>query len=196
MLASVNLNYDVYVEPNERTFDLYAKYYAPDHKEEYIQKLKERVIYVPVRGNLIPLLKMQFFEFIGIFGDEMEAFSTNTAFEHNQAFFELDNFCPIYKNVPELPEPTVYVLTPHSHVIIPTGWPDTTTVRVNFDDMGGEVFSYWGTPDDPEDKYYLDEHIIDGTYDHILRKGRDAIHLFNNTDKQQTCRISYARFVE
>jgi hypothetical protein len=196
MLASINLNYGVYVEPNERTIDRYAEYYAPDHKEEYIQKLKERVIYVPVRGNLIPLLKMQFFEFIGIFGDEMEAFSANTAFEHNQAFFELDNFCPIYKNVPELPEPTVYVLTPHSHFIIPTGWPDTTTVRVNFDDMGGEVFSYWGTPDDPEDKYYLDEHIVDGTYDHILRKGRDAIHLFNNTDKQQTCRISYARFVK
>jgi hypothetical protein len=37
-------------------------------------------------------------------------------------------------------------------------------------------------------------NIIDGIQDHIVRCGHTAIHLVNNSDKEQTCSISYARF--
>jgi hypothetical protein len=57
------------------------------------------------------------------------------------------------------------------------------------------VFAYWGNRDLEAD-VHLDEQIVDGIEDHILRGGRNVIHLLNNTDKQQTCSISYARFVK
>ena len=201
MLASVNLNYDVYVEPNERTFELYAEHYAPDRKEEYIQNLKDRVIYAEVRGQLKPLLKFQIFQFLEIFGEEMEPFTTNTAFEHNQAFFELNQLCPAFSEEPTLPSPTALLLPPHAHMVIDTGCPDTSTVRVKYDDYDHDIFTYWGLPTSPAttdylEVAYLDEQIIDGTQDHIVRCGHTAIHLVNKSDKEQTCSISYARFVK
>jgi hypothetical protein len=141
MLASVNLNYHVYVEPNERTFELYAEHYAPDRKEEYIKKLKERVIYAEVRGELKPLLQFQIFQFLEIFGKEMAPFTTNTAFEHNQAFFELNELCPAFKDLPTLPEPTNILLPPNAHMVIDTKFPDSSTVRVKYEDYDHE-FSY------------------------------------------------------
>lgn len=195
MLASINLNYSVYVKPNERTFEIYAEHHDPEHKEEYIKKLKDRVIYANVRGKMTQLLEMQMWDFIGVFGDEMEAFTTNTAFVHNQVFFNLDNLCPAYKNDPEMPLMTVYVLTPHSHLIIPTDARNSDSVRVKFDDVHSNVFAYWGKPDDPESKVYLNERIVNGQHDFLIRDGRDAIHLANNTDQQVTCSLSFAKFL-
>ena len=194
MLASINLNYSVYVEPNDRTFEIYAEHYDPEHKAECIKKLKGSVFYASICGKLTPLIEMQLYQFMNIFGDEMTVGATNTSFVHNQVFFNLDNLCPAYKHEPEMPLTTVYILSPHSHIIIPTDAVSTDTVRVQFDDKDSDVFAYWGKPDDPASKVYLDEQIVDGRNDYIIREGRRAIHLANITDKQVTCSISFAKF--
>ena len=194
MLASINLNYSVYVEPNERTFEIYAEHYDPEHKDECIRTLKNSVFYAAIRGKMTPLIEMQIYQFMNIFGDEMTVGTTNTSFVHNQVFFNLDNLCPAYKHEPEMPSPTVYVLTPRTHLIIPTNAFNADTVRVQFDDKDSDAFAYWGKADDPASKVYLDEQIVDGQNDYIIRDGRSSIHLANNTDEQVTCSLSFAKF--
>ena len=194
MLASINLNYSVYVEPNARTFEIYAEHYDPEHKDACIKKLKDSVFCATIRGKRTPLIEMQLYQFMNIFGDEMKVFTTNTAVVNNQVFFNLDNLCTAYEHEPEMPSPTVYVLTPHSHLIIPTNAFNSEAVRVQFDDKDSDVFAYWGKADDPDSKVYLDEQIVDGQNDYIIRDGRSSIHLANNTDQQVTCSLGFAKF--
>jgi hypothetical protein len=195
MLASMNTNLDVYIIPNEQTFDIIAQKYEPDDKAAYIESLKKRVFYAEYLGELVPLYEMQMHQFMYVFGEYMSFATNEVPFVHNIVFFELENMCPAYKETPVLPPPTKYVLSPKSHITIDTGYPDTVAVRVKYEDFDEDVFAYWGNHDLDAD-VHLDEQIVDGIEDHILRGGRGVIHLLNNTDKQQTCSISYARFVK
>ena len=195
MLASMNTNLDVYIEPNDQTFDIIAQTYAPKEKEAYIKRLKEKVFYAEVRGKLVPLYEIQLHQLMYVFGKYMSYCTSDVPFVHNQVFFELEHMCPVYKETPVLPPQTTYVLSPKSHLTIDTGYSDTTAVRVQYEDFDEYVFAYWGN-DDLDADVHLDEQIVDGIEDHILRGGRGVIHLLNNTDKPQKCSISYASFVK
>lgn len=195
MLASMNTNLDVYIIPNEQTLDIIAQKYEPNDKAAYIERLKKRIFYAEYLGELVPLYEMQMHQFMYVFGEYMSFATSEVPFVHNKVFFELEHMCPAYKETPALPPQTKYVLSPKSHITIDTGYPDTTAVRVKYEDFDEDVFAYWGNHDLEAD-VHLDEQIVDGIEDHILRGGRGVIHLLNNTDKQQTCSISYARFVK
>jgi hypothetical protein len=195
MLASMNTNLDVYIIPNEQTFDIIAQKYEPNDKAAYIERIKKRIFYAEYLGELVPLYEMQMHQFMYVFGQYMSFCTNEVPFVHNKVFFELENMCPAYKETPVLPPQTTYVLSPKTHITIDTGYPDTTAVRVKYEDFDEDVFAYWGN-NDLEADIHLDEQIVDGIEDHILRGGRGVIHLLNNTDKQQTCSISYARFVK
>lgn len=195
MLASMNTNIDVYIIPNEQTFDIIAEKYEPNNKAAYIEELKQRVFYAEYLGKIIPLYEMQMHQFMYVFGEYMSFATSDVPFVNNEVFFELGRMCPAYKETPVLPQQTKYVLSPKSHITIDTGYPSTTAVRIRYQDFDEDVFAYWGT-NDLEADVHLDEQIVDGVEDHILRGGRNVIHLLNNTDKQQTCTVSYARFVK
>ena len=195
MLASMNTNLDVYIIPNEQTLDIIAKKYEPHDKAAYIEMLKKRIFYAEYLGELVPLYKMQMHQFMYVFGEYMSFATNEVPFVHNKVFFELEHMCPAYKETPVLPPQTKYVLSPKSHITIDTLYSDATAIRVKYEDFDEDVFAYWGTRDLEAD-VHLDEQIVDGIEDHILRGGRNVIHLLNNTDKQQTCSISYARFVK
>ena len=195
MLASMNTNISVYIMPNEQTLDIIAQKYAPNDKAEYIERLKKDIFYAEYLGELVPLYEMQMHQFMYVFGEYMSFATSEVPFAHNKVFFELEHMCPAYKETPVLPPQTKYVLSPKSHLIIDTGFPDTTAVRIKYEDFDESVFAYWGNHDLEAD-VHLDAQIVDGVEDHILRGGRGVIHLLNNTDKQQTCSLSYARFVK
>ena len=195
MLASMNTNHDVYIIPNEQTFDIIAQKYEPNDKAAYIERLRKEIFYAEYLGKLIPLYEIQMHQFMYVFGEYMSFATSEVPFANNEVFFELENMCHAYKETPALPPQTKYVLSPKAHLTIDTGYPDTTAVRVKYEDFDESVFAYWGNHDLEADIHF-DEQIVDGIEDHILRGGRGVIHLINNTDKQQTCSISYARFVK
>ena len=195
MLATMNTNLSVYIMPNEQTFDVIAQKYEPNDKAAYIERLKKDIFYAEYLGKLVPLYEMQMHQFMYVFGEYMSFATSEVPFAHNKVFFELENMCPAYKETPVLPPQTKYVLSPKAHLTIDTGFPYTTAVRIKYEDFDESVFAYWGNHDLEAD-VHLDEQIVDGIEDHILRGGRGVIHLLNNTDKQQTCSISYARFVK
>ena len=75
MLASINVNLNVYVEPNETTWDIIKKYYSWKDRlelEKFIEEFKRNMVKsVNVRGKTIQLIEFQIWHFMSIFGKYM-----------------------------------------------------------------------------------------------------------------------------
>ena len=151
---------------------------------------------VNVRGNTIQLIEFQIWHFMSIFGKYMYIGNSDGPYFHNnQVYFDLDELCPIFDKdqIPTLAEPTMYQLSPKATLTIPTKFANGDTVRVKFEDEDNGIFAYWA---DPEfiDTCHLSEEIVDDEQDYIIKEGRNAIVLSNNTDKPVHCSISFAAY--
>jgi hypothetical protein len=213
MLASINVNLNVYIEPNELTWkiirDNKKKYYSPKELDELIAEMKEHMTTVNVRGENKKLLKMQIWGFMSEFGDHMYMGMPGPCFEHNQVFFETDELCPIYDVAPKVPEPVTYSVTKGSDVVIETDFKDGETVRVNFENLEEEgldlqqelnrleegphdVFAYWGIPGEPLSPWH--DQIVDGEQDYIIHEGKNKIIIHNHYDGVLKCKLSFAPY--
>ena len=200
MLASINVNLNVYIEPNAITWDIIKKYYSwrdPYELEKFMEEFKRNMVKsVNVRGKTLNVIEFQIWDFMHIFGKYMRLGNTDGPhFEHNQVYFDLDDLCPIFEKdqIPTLPEPTRFQLSPKSTLTIPTKFANGDTVRVKFDDEDDGIFAYWA---DPEfiDTVQLKEEIVDDEQDYIIKGSRNAIVLSNNTDKPAHCNISFGAY--
>ena len=200
MLASINVNLNVYIEPNAITWDIIKKYYSwrdPYELEKFMEEFKRNMVKsVNVRGKTLNVIEFQILDFMHIFGKYMRLGNTDGPhFEHNQVYFDLDDLCPIFEKdqIPTLPEPTRFQLSPKSTLTIPTKFANGDTVRVKFDDEDDGIFAYWA---DPEfiDTFHPNEEIVDDEQDYIIKEGRNAIVLSNTTDKPIHCSISFAAY--
>jgi hypothetical protein len=213
MLASINVNLNVYIEPNELTWkiirDNKKKYYSPKELDERIAEMKEHMTTVNVRGENKKLLKMQIWGFMSEFGDHMYMGMPGPCFENNQVFFETDELCPIYDVAPKVPEPVTYSVTKGSDVVIETDFKDGETVRVNFENLEEEgldlqqelnrleegphdVFAYWGIPGEPLSPW--NDQIVDGEQDYIIHEGKNKIIIHNHYDGVLKCKLSFAPY--
>lgn len=200
MLASINVNLNVYIEPNEITWDIIKKYYSwrdPIELEKFMEEFKRNTMKsVNVRGKTLQVIEFQIWDFMHMFGKYMSLGNTDGPhFNNNQVYFDLDDLCPIFDKdqIPTLPEPTRFQLSPKSTLTIPTKFANGDTVRVKFDDEDDGIFAYWA---DPEfiDTVQLKEEIVDDEQDYIIMEGRNAIVLSNSTDKPVHCSISFAAY--
>lgn len=200
MLASINVNLPVYIEPNAMTWDIIKKHYSwrdPIDLEKFMEEFKRNMVKsVNVRGKTLQLIEFQIWDFMNIFGNYMHIGNTDGPyFNNNQVYFDLDDLCPIFDKdqIPTLPEPTRYQLSPKATLAIPTKFANGDTVRVKFDDEDDGIFAYWA---DPEfiDTFHPNEEIVDDEQDYIIKEGRNAIVLSNTTDKQVHCSISFAAY--
>lgn len=213
MLASINTNYSVYIEPNELTWkiirDNKKKYYSPKELDERIAEMKEHMTTVNVRGEIKKLLKMSIWGFMEEFGAHMHLGMPEPCFEHNQVFFETDELCPIYDVAPKVPEPVTYSVTKENDVVIETDFKDGETVRVNFENLEEEgldlhqelnrleegphhVFAYWGIPGEPLSIW--NDQIVDGEQDYIIHEGKNKIIIHNQYDGVLKCKLSFAPY--
>lgn len=200
MLASINVNLNVYVEPNAVTWDIIKKHYSWKDRlelEKFIEEFKRNMMKsVNVRGTTLQLIEFQIWDFMSIFGKYMYLGNTDGPyFNDNQVYFDLDDLCPIFDKdqIPTLTEPTRYQLSPKSTLTIPTKFANGDTVRVKFEDEDDGIFAYWA---DPEfiDTCHLKEEIVDDEQDYIIKEGRNEIVLSNSTDKPAHCSISFAAY--
>lgn len=200
MLASINVNLNVYIEPNEITWDIIKKYYSWKDRlelEKFIEEFKRSMVKsVNVRGKTLKLIEFQIWDFMSIFGKYMYLGNTDGPyFTNNQVYFDLDDLCPIFDKdqIPTLPEPTRLQLSPKSTLTIPTKFANGDTVRIKFEDEDDGIFAYWADPDFI-DTCHLKEEIVDDEQDYIIKEGRNAIVLSNSTDKPVHCSISFATY--
>ena len=213
MLASLNTNQSVYLEPNDLTWEIIRKnkqkYYSPKELEEYIAGAKEHMVTVNVRGETKKLIKMQLWVFMSDFGDQYYMGMPGPCTVGNEVYFETDELCPIHEKEPELPAPIVYSVSKGQDVVIETGFADGDTVRVSFGSIDdnersledqlkilnegpNNIFAYWGAPGDPVRLWT--EQIIDGKRDYIVTEKHNKIILHNSYPEVLKCKISFAPY--
>ena len=200
MLASFNTNLPVYIEPNEKTWEVLRKHHAigfqtAEELDKFIEEYKKtRVFPVTVHGETLNLIEMQLWDFMNAFGDYMVLGNPNVMFVANRVFFSLDDMCPGYDSQPVLEKTTTHDLCPESIVVLPTNCADGDTVRVKFvEHDSSNLLAYWGLPDAPN-TFWPKEEILDGEQDYIIKSGRNAIILSNTGEKTTRCEICYAPY--
>lgn len=200
MLASINTNLNVFIEPNAMTWDIIKNYYSWKDRsdlEKFIEEFTRNMVNsVNVRGKTIQLIEFQIWNFMNIFGKYMYPGNTDGPYFHNnRVYFDLDDLCPIFDKgqIPTLTEPTRYQLSPKATMAIPTKFANGDTVMVKFEDEDDGIFAYWADPE-AIDTFHPEEEIVDDEQDYIIKEGRNAIVLSNNTDKPAHCSISFAAY--
>lgn len=209
MLASLNINETVYVEPNQYTWEIlrkdYSKYYKGDELDERIANIKQNhTKTVKVRGNAKQLIEFSMWELMNIFGEHMYmGNSEGSCFEKNAIYCDLGKMTPIIHpgSCPTLGDPVNYVLPPKSNTAIPTGLSAGDTVRVKFVNDSGKILAAWGNKENTDSArlcdilYEVGENERD-YMDYTVENGKADIILFNNTDREASCKICYAAIQE
>ncbi len=209
MLASLNINETVYAEPNQYTWKIlrknYSKYYKGDALDERIAILKQnKTKTVKVRGNAKQLIEFSMWELMNIFGEHMYmGNSEGQCFTNNAIYCDLDQMTPIIHPVSSttLGEPVTYVLPPKSNTAISTGLSAGDSVRVKFVNDSGNILAAWGNKENT-DSARLSDILFDNRengrdyMDYLVENGKEDIILFNNTDREASCKICYAAIRE
>ena len=198
MLASINVNQSVYIKPNAKTWEILKKYHAQWNDEvnleQRIKVYKDNLKSVNVNNKVIQLLELSVWNFMNIFGEYMTPLSNGDGpmFMDNQAYFDLDDLDPIFREdqIPVLPEPTQLKLSPKSSLAIPTNFSDGDTVRAK---LAGDVLACWGSSEQPG-LFYPGNEIIEDERDYLIHDGLNAIVLHNTYDKPTSCSISFAPY--
>lgn len=101
MLGTINVNMDLYIEPNETTWKIVAddatKYlrYSGAALDKYMDDYKKRhLVLASVQGETKELLRMSIWEFAELFGPHMHI-GVGPQFVHNQVYFDIDNISPV-----------------------------------------------------------------------------------------------------
>lgn len=198
MIASINVNQSVYINPNAKTWEILKKYHAQWNDEadleQRIKVYKDNLKSVNVHNEVIQLLELSLWNFMNIFGEYMTPIFNGEGpmFMDNQAYFDLDDLDPIFREdqIPVLPEPTQLKLSPKSSLAIPTNFSEGDTVRVKLD---GDILACWGSPEQLG-LFYPGNWIIKDERDYIIHDGLNAIVLQNTYDKPVQCSVSFALY--
>lgn len=209
MLASLNINETVYIEPTQHTWKIlrknYSKYYRGDELEERITQLKQyHTKTVKVRGNTKQFIEFSLWELMNIFGEHMYmGNSEGPCFENNAIYCDLDKMTPIIHpgSSPTLGDPVTYVLPPKSNTAISTGLSAGDPVRVKFVNDTGNILAAWGNKENTDTARLSDILFVSGEderdyRDYTVENGKADIILFNNTDREAACKICYAAIRE
>lgn len=199
MLAALKLDDEVYVEPNDKTLEILAEGYCVNDKEAFIRRTRRDGVFpVKVRGGVIKrMLKLPLKDAFRIFGENMVIMKDNTGFDNDTVYFEQEDTKPIYNEVLMLPTVQTFILQPNSAVIIPTKFDDGDTVSVFVDEATKSVSALWVSEDTPYYSEYSEGQIhIGWRHDYIIRFGRNAIRLKNDTSDNRKVSISFARYGE
>ena len=101
MLGTINVNRELYIEPNEATWKLVAddatKYlrYSGEAPDKYMADYKKRhLVLASVQGETKELLRMSIWEFAELFGPHMHI-GVGPKFVHNQVYFDINNISPV-----------------------------------------------------------------------------------------------------
>ena len=101
MLGTINVNQELYIEPNEATWKIVAddatKYlrYSGEALDKYIADYKKhRIVLANVQGETKELLSMSIWEFAELFGPHMHI-GVGSQFVDNQVYFDIDNISPV-----------------------------------------------------------------------------------------------------
>lgn len=101
MLGTINVNRELYIEPNEATWKIVAddatKYlrYSGEALDKYMDDYKTRhIVVASVQGETKELLRMSIWEFAELFGPHMHI-GVGPQFVDNQVYFNIDNISPV-----------------------------------------------------------------------------------------------------
>ena len=108
MLGTINVNRELYIEPNEATWKIvaddatkYLRYsgaaldkYMDDYKKYMDDYKKRHIVLASVQGETKELLRMSIWEFAELFGPHMHI-GGGPQFVHNQVYFDIDNISPV-----------------------------------------------------------------------------------------------------
>ena len=101
MIGTINVNRELYIEPNEATWKIVAddatKYlrYSGEALDKYMADYKKRhIVLASVQGETKELLRMSIWEFAELFGPHMHI-GVGPQFVDNQVYFDIDNISPV-----------------------------------------------------------------------------------------------------
>jgi len=108
MLYKMNLNYDVYIQPNEFSWKVITNYLRELYKDisesELIAKVmefrKRRVRTIMIEGKETEVLSFPLWEFMNMFGPYME-WGAGPACENNSVYITSSNMYEVKENVEE-----------------------------------------------------------------------------------------------
>lgn len=99
MLKSINVNYSIFIEPNEETWKILKKHYACIFHEEadrYLNSFKSsKTKRIKVDGKVKELLEFQIWDFMSMFGDYMRM-GNPPSFVDNRTYFNEAELEPVH----------------------------------------------------------------------------------------------------
>lgn len=196
MLQSIKLDKDIYVEPNERTYELVANgYIPPDDIEKRIERIKkEDTIPVNIQGELKTLLKIPLQDAMRIFGEHIIIMQKVKVFDGEKIYVNQEDEEPIHIDDPVLPPPTEYVIQPHSRLIVATGYSDGDTAKVYFEGNRESLSVEWQIDSDTECFHPDAETISVGTHDYIIQGKRNSIRISNHGLQPVRFKLSFTKY--
>ena len=197
MLQSIKLDKDIYVEPNERTYELVANsYIPPDNIEKRIERIKkEDTVPVNIQGETKTLLKIPLQDAMRIFGEHIIIMQKVKVFDGEKIYVNQEDEEPIHIDNPVLPPPTEYVIQPHSRIIVATGYSDGDTAKVYFDGRNCESISVAWQIDSDKEWFHPDaENISVGTHDYIIQGERNSIRISNQGLQPVRFKLAFTKY--
>ena len=196
MLTSIKLDKDIYVEPNERTYELVANgYIPPDDIEKRIERIKkEDTVPVNIQGETKTLLKIPLEDAMRIFGEHIFIMHKIEVFDGDKIYINQEDEEPIHIDDPVLPPPTEYVIQPHSRIIVSTGYSDGDTAKVYFEGNGESISVEWQINSDRECFHPDAENISVGTHDYIIQGERNSIRISNHGLQPVRFKLAFTKY--
>ena len=196
MLQSIKLDKDIYVEPNERTYELVANgYIPPDDIETRIERIKkEDTVPVNVQGETKTLLKIPLQDAMRIFGEHIFIMHKIEVFDGDKIYINQEDEEPIHNDDPVLPPPTEYVIQPHSRLIVATGYSAGDTAKVYFEGNRESLSVEWQIDSDRECFHPDAETISVGTHDYIIQGKRSSIRISNHGLQPVRFKLSFTKY--
>ena len=196
MLISINLDQDIYVEPNDRTYELVANgYIPPDDIEKRIQRIKTKdTVPVHIHGETKTLLKIPLQDAMRIFGEHIFVMQKVKVFDGEKIYVNQDDAEPIHIDNPVLPPPTEFVIQPNSTMLVTTGYNDGDTAKVYFDGIRDSMSVKWQIDADQSHFHPDAENISPGTHDYIIQGERNSIRISNNGLQPVRFKLAFTRY--
>lgn len=200
MLISIKLDQDIYMEPNERTYELVANgYIPPDDIEKRIKRIKkEDTVPVNINGETKILLKIPFQDAMRIFGEHIFVMQKVKVFDGEKIYVNQEDTEPIHNDNPVLPPPTEFVIQPNSTMLVTTGYNDGDTAKVYSEVYSEGIREYmsvsWQRDSDDDQLHPDTEYIPLGTHDYLIKGGRNAIRISNNGTQPARFKLAFTRY--
>jgi hypothetical protein len=196
MLTSIKLDQDIYVEANERTYELVADgYIPPDDIEKRIKRIKKSdTVPVHIHGETKTLLKIPLQDAMRIFGEHIIIMQKVKAFDGEKIYVNQGDEEPIHIDNPVLPPPSEFVIQPNSTILVPTGYSDGDTAKVYFEGNSESISVEWQIDSDKECFHPDAENISAGTHDYIIQGERSSIRISNRGLQPVRFKLAFTRY--